>query len=162
MICDPFNSENADFLYDPTDSENEVFGVSISVKKKVQDGDIVFPRHKKRVIALIEFEFEQQTLRFGFHRPVIGRDKILPLILNSDREYEVESPEKIALMISAKFGTPPHYSALILRVASSMAGNAIDRFNSDRVAKRLFGGGPVAFRNPGRDPDADPADQPQP
>ncbi len=157
MIYDPFNSENADFLYDPTDSENEVFGVSISVRK-VQDGDIVFPRHKKRVIALIEFEFEQQTLRFGFHRPVIGRDKILPLILNSDLEYEVESPEKIALMISAKFGTPPHYSALILRVACSMAGNSIDRFHYVRQASALFGGEAAG----GLSPDQEDADQPQP
>lgn len=156
MIYDPFNSENADFLFDPTGSENEIFGINISVKK-VQDGDIVFPRRKKMVIALIEFKLEQKILRFGFHRPVIGRDKIAPLILNYDREYEVESPEKIALMISAKFGTPPNYASLILRVASMMAGNAIDRFHSDRQAATLFGGGPVEFRDQAED-----ADQPQP
>ncbi|MDA8258087.1 MAG: hypothetical protein M0Z99_21100 [Betaproteobacteria bacterium] len=161
MIYDPFNSENAEFLFDPADSENEVFGINISLKR-VQDDDIVFPRRKKRAVALIEFEFAQQTLQFGFHRPVIGRDKISPLVLNSDRECEVESPEKIALMISAKFGTPPHYSALILRVASSMASHSIDKFETDRHAKLVFGGGPVEFRDQGRPGPAEATDQPQP
>ncbi len=135
---------------DQTNTENVVFGIRISARK-VQEDDIVFPRRKKRAVALIEFEFAQQTLQFGFHRPVIGREETSPLILNSDREYEVESPKKIALIISAKFGIPPHYAIVILRVAGLMAGNAIDRFETDRHAKLVFGGGPAEFNIPGQE-----------
>lgn len=144
--------------FDQTSFENAVFGIRISVKN-VDDGDIVFPRRKKRPIALIEFSIGERTLRFGFHRPVIGRDEIIPLIINYKQEYEVEDPKKITLMVTSKFGIPPHYSSVILRVAKLMAGHAIDQYSTERHANRLFGGGPVAFKDRGQ---ADPEGATQP
>ena len=161
MIYDPFNSENAKYIYDPSDPENEVFGIHISVQK-VHEDFVAFRREKKWVIALVEFEFAGSTLRFGFHRPVITRAHVSPLIINPNNEYESDDPKKMSLMISSKLGIPADYATSVFMVGKKMAGNAIDRFNSDRAAKKLFGGGPVAFRNPGRDLDADPADADQP
>lgn len=144
--------------FDQTNSENSVFGIRISVKN-VDDGDIVFPRRKKRAIALIEFSLVERTLRLGFHRPVIGRYEIIPLIINYKQEYEVEDPKKIALTIASRFGIPNHHSFVILRVAKLMAGHAIDQYLVERHANRLFGGGPVAFQDQGQPDGGEGAEQ---
>ncbi len=153
MIYDPFNSENAKYMYNSNDPENEVFGISISVKK-VEEDFVAFRRGKKWVIALLEFEFDGQALQFGFHRPVISRGHVSPLIINSNNEYEIDDPKKMSLMISSQFGIPADYAASVFRVGKEMAANALDRFRYARHAKLVFGEGPG--------PDADPADAEQP
>ena len=153
MIYDPFNSENAKYIYDPSGPENEVFGINISVNK-VQEDFVAFRHWKKWVIALVEFEFDGQALQFGFHRPVITRDYVCPLIINSNHEYEIEDPKKMSLMISSKLGIPADYAASVFRVGKEMAANALDRFRYARHAKLVFGEGPG--------PNADPAEADQP
>lgn len=147
-------------IFGPTNRKNMVFGINIIVEKVGEA--IVFPINKKRIVAEISLICADENLRFGWEYPVIGRNYIHPAIILSNNEYEQIDPKEVAAMLSKTFNLISEQAAILQKACVLIAARRIEKFVYERQTAAVFGGGPIAFRNPGRDLDADPADADQP
>lgn len=139
-------------IFDPSNKKNVVFGINITVEK-VREA-IVSPSHRKRIVAEISLVCADENLRFGWDYPVIGRNYIHPSIILCNDEYENIDPKKVTVMLSKTFNLISEQAAELQKSCVRMAARAIEKFMYERQAAKLFGGGPVAFRNPAlADPD---------